>query len=404
MTRLTPAILALTAAIALLGGSPGVSRSYEFIGAKWADDAMPISYCVNPSGIPSQAGGPPLMTADAFVTLVRQQFAKWQALPDSYITFRFTGTCSSSPTSQNDGINTVGWGRLSGSAAGVTLPGASQETPYRRGLGGNLVEVDIIVDDRLLNGLDQATALNHILPVIVLHEIGHFLGLGHSSRGCSVMAPSSLQLEFCDDDIAGARALYPGPERAANLTIAEASCAGGRIDGTFRWSPSAEADGYYFDITLDPGFGGWLGFYAGGGGAGALRLPGMVAGTPHYWRLWNFNTAGGGHSQGPAFVTPYCSGGAVVPAGPAGLRVGANCTAGKVVAAFNWTQSLGAEGYFVDLSLDPAFGGFLNARVEGTGLVWAGLSPGQMHYFRVFAFNANGGFHSYAESFRTPPC
>jgi hypothetical protein len=75
-----------------------------------------------------------------------------------------------------------------------------------------------------------------------------------------------------------------------------------------------------------------------------------------------------------------------------------------VVAAFNWGQSLGADGYFLDLSLDPAFGGFLNSRVEGTGLFWAGLLPGQVHYYRVFAFNGNGGSHSYIESFRAPPC
>jgi hypothetical protein len=218
------------------------------------------------------------------------------------------------------------------------------------------------------------------------------------------MGPSSLQLEFCDDDIAGAKALYPGPERAVNLTVGDASCVGGRVDGTFRWSPSPEADGYYFDITLDPGFDEWLGFYVGAGSAGALRLPGMLGATTHYWRLWNYNDAGGGHSHGPAFVTPHCSGGVVVPAGPVGLRVGANCTAGSVVAAFNWGQSLGADGYFLDLSLDPDFGAFVNARVDGTGLFWAGLLPGQTHHFRVFAFNGNGGFHSYVASFSTPPC
>ncbi len=380
------------------------TRSYDFLGAKWPDSALPVPYCVNPAGVPSLPGGQPLLTGDAFVSLVRAQFQKWQSLPDSYIAFRFTGTCFSDPRNQRDGVNTVGWGRLAGSAGGVTLPGGAQETPYRTlDFGTTFSEVDIIIDDRILQDLDLQSA-GQIVQIIVLHEIGHFLGLGHSPRGCAVMAPSSLQPEFCDDDIAGARALYPGPEHAANLSVGDVACAGGRVDATFRWTPSPEADGYYFDVSLDPGFGGWLGLFAGSRTANGLRLPGMVPGTAHYWRLFNFNGAGGGHSPGPGFVTPFCFGNAPVPAGPSGLRAEANCNGGTVWAAFNWNASLAADGYFVDLSLDPNFGGYVNSRTPGTGLFWGGLLPNAVHYYRVFAFNGNGGFHSYVDSFRTPPC
>ena len=336
---------------------------------------------------------------------MKGQFERWQALPDSYISFRFTGTCFSDPRDQNDGANTVGWGLIGGSAGGITLPGGAQETPYNTiDFGTTFKEVDIIVDNRILDGLNVEAALKNILPVIVLHEIGHFVGLAHSPRGCAVMAPSSLQTEFCEDDIAGVRALYPGPERAANLSVGEETCAGGRVDVTFRWSPSREADGYFMDITLDSSFGAFFGLYAGAAGTPGIRLPSLAAGLPHYWRLWNFSGAGGGHGYGPGFVTPHCFGAAIVPAGPAGLITTMACEGRSVVAALNWMRSLGASGYFVDLTLDPGFGGFLNNQTNVNGLFWAGLLPNTTHYFRVYAYNSNGGFHSYTESFRTPAC
>ncbi len=345
------------------------------------------------------------MTVQAFANLVQTQFNKWQSLPDSYVTFRYTGLCNNDPSNRNDGVNTIGWGRLSGSAAGVTFPGASQESPYRRSPSGDLLESDVIIDVRTAASVDLATYMNILLPVIVLHEEGHFLGLGHSERGCSVMTPSSLQLEFCDDDAAGVRALYPGPQRAADLVIGDVSCGPGGAEMTFRWSASPEADGYFFDITLDPGFNGWLGFFAGGRTTSAVRLPGVIPGAVHFWRIWSFSEAGGGHTYGQPFVAPNCRGGVRSPAGPSGLTVNAFCTAGKVVgASFSWIRSLSADGYFVDLTLDPGFGGFINALTSDTGFTWFGLLPGTRHYYRVFALNANGGAHSHVDSFTTPIC
>jgi len=367
-----------------------------------------VPYCVNPAGIPMVGDNQQLMTQQAFVALVQKSFQNWQALPDSYISFRYAGLCTNSPANQSDGVNAVGWGRLSGSTLGVTFPGASQETPFRRGLSGDLIEADIIIDDRTALGLDPATYVSFYLPVIVQHEIGHFLGLGHSTRGCSVMTPSSLQIEFCDDDTEGVRVLYPGPQRAADLRIEGAGC---RSDGayvTFRWSRSPEAEGYVLDLTLDAFFGGWLGIYAGAGPTEGLFLPGLRPGQPHYWRIWTFGGGAGGHVYGPGFVTPLCASGVPVPAGPAGLDVSTACGPDRrAVATFRWLRSLTADGYFVDLSLDPAFGGLVNAWVGGqdsASLTWSGLSPGLTHYFRVYAYNGSGGGHSYALPFQTPSC
>lgn len=409
MTRVLLVLALVSAALAVnssVGSAPGV-RSYAFLGAKWPDHAIPVPYCVNPAGIPLTSTNQQIMSPQAFVQAVRNAFDTWQRLPDSYIAFEFTGICNNDPRVGNDGVNTVGWGRLGGGAAGVAAIGATHTTPLRRSLAGHLLEVDITIDDRTHLGFDQQTYLNQIFPVIILHEVGHFLGLAHSERGCAVMAPSSLQLELCEDDIEGARILYPGPERATNMDVREVSCGPVGVDVLFTWSPSPEVDGYYFDLTLDPFWSAWFGIFAGARSTNALRLGGVLPGVPHYWRLWNFGGGLGGHGYGPTFVTPHCFSGLPVPGGPTDLNVSAACAGGAVTARFSWSRALAAEGYYVDLTLDPFFGGFINAWVPGertTSLMWAGLLPNTLHYYRVFAYNTHGGFHSYVASFTTPRC
>ncbi len=408
MKLLLAALAAVFVFVLAPAGGTSPARSYEFLGAKWPDSALPVPYCINPTGVPRMTGGQPIMTDQAFIQVVQNAFNKWQNLPDSYISFRFTGLCGTSPGNHSDGVNTVGWGRLGGSAGGAAFPGASQETPFRTSLAGDLLEVDIIIDDRLPVTFDLDAYLNYLLPVIALHEVGHFLGLGHSERGCAVMAPSSLQLEFCDDDIEGVRILYPGPEKALNLFVEAPVCGGGGVDLSFRWTASREADGYFLDVSLDPFFGGWYGVYTGPRPTSAIRLPSLLPGRPYYWRVWTFGGGLGSHTYGYPFVTPYCFGGFAVPAGPSDLSAAVSCGPDRLPqAAFRWSRSLAASGYYVDLSLDPAFGGFLNWFIPGdinTNLTWPGLAPGQVHYYRVFAFNAGGGFHSYVASFRTPFC
>ena len=70
------------------------------------------------------------------------------------------------------------------------------------------------------------------VETVALHEIGHILGLGHSSVPGTVMAsgtaPNSTERVLADDDLAGIRQLYP-PHRLAAGTYTVRQVSSGRF-------------------------------------------------------------------------------------------------------------------------------------------------------------------------------
>jgi len=364
---------------------------------------MPIPVCVNPAGMPKDDFGRPLLGDQAFGELVRQSFAQWQALPSSYVTINYLGLCAADPTSHGDGINVVGWTPLPpGNEAGYT---------WVQSVGDSIREADIVISNGPVLQRYASQMIFYrdvVLPTTVLHEAGHFLGLDHSSAPCALMSRDAFNTRMCQDDIDGLAALYPGPQRATNLTLTTFVCGpSGRPDVTFAWSQSPEVDGYWLDLTLDPFFASFLNVSV-PRTASSFTWPALLPNLTHYWRLWNYNGYGGGHSIGGAFVSPRCYEGLPLPGEPTGLTVGASCAAdGTVTVTFSWNRVAAADGYWVDLTLDPLFRGYLNAPAPGqanTSLVWQGLLANTVHYWRVWAYNIFTGIHGYGIPFLTPDC
>lgn len=90
------------------------------------------------------------------------------------------------------------------------------------GVGGIAVELSsnrIVYGYILLNVLDGATASlegldENRVRIVLAHELGHVLGLGHSDDPRALMFPNITRLlraELSSDDVAGVMALY-GPE------------------------------------------------------------------------------------------------------------------------------------------------------------------------------------------------
>jgi hypothetical protein len=183
---------------------------YEFIGAVWPDESIPVRYCVNPANPPIGSDGKPMVSTETFVARVRQAFATWEQIPSSSISFSYQGLCESDPFDGRDGVNTVGWGWLFSGAIGLAHPAATNGQFLHDGNFGQIYEMDIVIDSRYGQSFDFPREYIDVdLPHILLHEVGHFLGLDHSENPCSVMLPSGIGSGLCAVDIEGASALYP---------------------------------------------------------------------------------------------------------------------------------------------------------------------------------------------------
>ena len=197
---------------------PDTSSSRE-PGLPWPSD-RPARYWVT-----DRAGGG--LSVDQIVAETRAAFDTWEAPPEIGLSFSYQGRTGQLPFHFFDVTNTVGLATPEHrSALGIsetTLAVTSWLTDYRTGA---LIESDILVNPAF-HWTDTPEQGGWDYRSVIVHESGHFLGLGHSNvgreggdgilPGTAVMWPFSFGpgtsggRTLTDDDIAGASVLYPGP-------------------------------------------------------------------------------------------------------------------------------------------------------------------------------------------------
>lgn len=181
-----------------------LAEAWTPLGATWPN--LPVPYEVN--AVSSQELG-----SEVSINVIQASYASWTDPGCSGYRVQYRGTVSHGWTS-GDGVNTHQWiyssnqrpQELGGrETIGVTL------SLYR---GGDLVDGDI-----LYNGIDHdwTTQMNRSGQVdaqsIITHEVGHQLGLGHTTVNGATMYPSYAGGEgprtLSQDDIEGVCSLYP---------------------------------------------------------------------------------------------------------------------------------------------------------------------------------------------------
>lgn len=180
----------------------GVEPSFATNGKVWDRNDIPVVMEINPNTADIAGNGEG--------TAILNAMDIWNGVTSSY--FEFAGQTPSSCTPSNtttDGINCIGW------APG---PHSSLASTFSWKANGQFTEVDIIFweNNNSIGPIDWSANPNstqYDLNFVARHELGHALGLAHSSIEEAVMFASGdkgqKRLCFHQDDIDGIRSLYP---------------------------------------------------------------------------------------------------------------------------------------------------------------------------------------------------
>ena len=167
------------------------------------------------------------VSASDFQAAMARAFATWEAVPTASITFQFGGFTGAQPF-DDDGVSVLGFQPQPEMERVLGATGFLIDT-----VTGEIVESDIFFNSAFLWSTSAAgDATRFDLESVAVHEIGHFVGLGHSAIGeteirpeggrrvlgsAAVMFPIALgrgitrDRELQPDDIAGVSDLYPEP-------------------------------------------------------------------------------------------------------------------------------------------------------------------------------------------------
>jgi hypothetical protein len=190
--------------------------SPEFVlsggGIRWmqADSGQPVLYYLNPGQSPVAGGGQ---------GEIARAMSAWSSQSGANIQLQIAGSTGNCGI-VSDNTNTISFGDcqnqldpVSGCAGVVALTSTSW-TNESRSVGGRnfnrLVESDIIFND----GMECFLGNSANLAEVACHELGHSIGLGHSSDSNATMWATAhgrnRDAVLGDDDIAGVLAIYPG--------------------------------------------------------------------------------------------------------------------------------------------------------------------------------------------------
>jgi hypothetical protein len=265
-------VLACLASSAMAYSHLTVSVRGEVTRLKW--NAAQVRWLATNRGVPG-------VTAGDFQAAVERAFAAWDAVPSATIGFQFGGFTSAAPFDDDD----------------LSVLGFAPRPDLERVLGATTFVLDVVTgtiveSDVFFNAaFDWSTSASgdpnrFDLQSVATHEIGHFLGIGHSALGETevievgrrrVLATASVMfpIAFGRGNIAD-RQLQPDDVAAISVLYPDAAFAGstGEIGGTVR-KDSRGVPGAHV-IAFNPQTATMIGAFT--NATGAFRISGLPPG------------------------------------------------------------------------------------------------------------------------------
>jgi len=144
----------------------------------------------------------------AYAAAFAEAVNTWNAGGGSF-TIQPGGTTTASPNTRTDNINTIGWGS-------ITTSNALGSAPYRHTADGQLLEVDIVMNQARQSALSTSpSSTQYDIIHVMLHELGHNLGFGHQTNAnavmstCTLAAGDNTRRSLWAGELAGHKNFYP---------------------------------------------------------------------------------------------------------------------------------------------------------------------------------------------------
>jgi hypothetical protein len=230
----------------------------------WAKNKLPLSYVINDQGSDDIPG-------DAEDVAMRRGFAAWEGLPDSTIAFaEDTSPNAKARTDwEADSLHLVLYDEDGTSGFFPQGFGVVAVTPLQFEVAtGKLIDADILFNGRDFHFSADLDSLTFDVRGVGTHEIGHFIGIGHSQTLGASMAPFTGLANYAPrtvhpDDAAAAAELYPGDPVGSISGTVTLGVGGSALSGAHVWARSMDTglvvsggysvDGAFSITGLPPG-------------------------------------------------------------------------------------------------------------------------------------------------------
>jgi hypothetical protein len=189
----------------LLGGDASAFTLNSVVQRGWHGDVLRFSY--NMTGCP--------ITEAEMTAAIDAAVDVWNTVPTSRVTLERGGTTTAtSAQASSVGAPLI----VCDTAMSTTLSGDSNNIPAATGVGSlnqQVVYAYILLNAESGKSANVGNLSATKLALIMAHEIGHALGLGHTSNTSALMyfdATAKTQLSLAQDDMDGITYLYPREE------------------------------------------------------------------------------------------------------------------------------------------------------------------------------------------------